>query len=137
MFYGPPKAYAIAACENDLVSLGNGINLSREDASVIIVCLDWFIMFVLAICIIRLKWYENVSVVDMKNGKLKVEDFSVFLPNIPILKENYSNNPDLLTAQLAIHLEEIVGHELQVIQELKDIQENQGKVVSIHYGLAS
>ena len=48
----------------------------------------------------------------MKNSKLKVEDFSVFLPEIPIKKENYNNNPDLLTAQLAIHLEEIVAHEL-------------------------
>jgi uncharacterized membrane protein len=94
-------------------------------------------MFFLAICIIRLKWYEEASVVDMKNGKLKVEDFSVFLPEIPIKKENYDNNPDLLTAQLALHLEEIVAHELQSIPELKEIQENQGKVVSIHYGLSS
>ena len=137
LFYGPPKAYAIASCENDSVSLGNGIELTREDASLVIVILDWLIMFFLAICIIRLKWYEEVSVVDMKNGKLKVEDFSVFLPEIPIHQSEYNNNPDLLTAQLATHLEEIVEHELQVIPELKEIQENQGKVVSIHYGLSS
>lgn len=102
-----------------------------------IVILDWFIMFFLTICVIRLQWYEEVSVIDMKNSKLKVEDFSVFLPEIPIKQENYNNNPDLLTAQLALHLEEIVAHELQVIPELKEIQENEGKVVSIHYGLSS
>jgi hypothetical protein len=98
MFYGPPTAYAIAACENDAISLGNGIELSRENASIMIVCLDWLIMFFLAICVIRLKWYEEISVIDMKNGKLKVEDFSVFLPEIPIAQLNYNNNPDMLTA---------------------------------------
>jgi hypothetical protein len=137
VFYGPAKAYAIASCENDAVSMGNGIVLSRQNASIMIVCLDWFIMFFLTMCIIRLQWYEEVSIIDMKNSKLKVEDFSVFLPEIPIKQENYNNNPDLLTAQLAIHLEEIVAHELQVIPELKEIQENEGKVVSIHYGLSS
>jgi hypothetical protein len=98
LFYGPPTAYAIASCENDAISLGMGIQLNRENASIMIVCLDWFIMFVLTICVIRLKWYEEVSVVDMKNGKLRVEDFSVFLPEIPIAKNNYNNNPELLTA---------------------------------------
>jgi hypothetical protein len=29
VFYGPPKAFAIAGCENDAISLGNGIVLSR------------------------------------------------------------------------------------------------------------
>lgn len=73
-----------------------------------VVCLDWTIMFFVAIMIIRLSWYESVSVTDMKNGKLKIEDFSVHLPNIPIPKSEYHNNPDLLSAQLAVHLEEIV-----------------------------
>jgi hypothetical protein len=60
----------------------------------------------------------------MKNGKLRIEDFSVYLPSIPVPKEEYHNNPDLLSAQLAVHLEEIVSHELQVIPELEEIQEN-------------
>lgn len=98
MFYGPPTAYAIASCENDAISLGNGIELNREITSIMIVSLDWLVMFILAICVIRLKWYEEVSVVDMKNGKLRVEDFSVFLPEIPIPQGNYNNNPDMLTA---------------------------------------
>jgi len=98
IFYGPPKAYAIASCENDSISLGNGITLTREAASIMIVCLDWFVMFFLAMCIIRLQWYEEVSITDMKNGKLKVEDFSVFLPEIPIKRDRYNNNPDLLSA---------------------------------------
>lgn len=43
----------------------------------------------------------------------------------------------MLTAQLATHLEEIVGHELQVINELTEIQENEGQVVNINFGLNS
>jgi hypothetical protein len=34
-------------------------------------------------------------------------------------------------------LEEIVGHELQVIEELNEIQENQGQVTNIYFGLNS
>ena len=48
----------------------------------------------------------------MKDKKLRIEDFSIFLPNIPIDKALYDNNPDLLTAQLAVHLEDVIGHEL-------------------------
>jgi len=34
----------------------------------------------------------------MKNGKLRIEDFSVYLPHIPVPKEEYHNNPDILAA---------------------------------------
>jgi hypothetical protein len=34
----------------------------------------------------------------MKNKKLRIEDFSIYLPSIPIDKSKYDNNPDLLTA---------------------------------------
>lgn len=57
----------------------------------------------------------------MKNKKLKIEDFSVYLPSIPVNKSQYDNSPDLLAAQLAVHLEDIIGHELQVIPELREI----------------
>jgi len=102
-----------------------------------VVVLDWAIMFFVAIMIIRLRWFEKVAVTDMKNGKLRIEDFSVQMPFIPINRDQYQNNPDLLTAQLATHLEEIVGHELQVIKELEDIQENQGQVINVYFGLNS
>lgn len=77
-----------------------------------IVVFDWLIMLIVAIAIIRLRWYEAQTVNDLKNKKLKLEDFSVFLPNIPIDKALYNNNPDLLSAQLAVHLEEVIKHEL-------------------------
>ena len=58
--------------------------MTREDASNIIVILDAFIAFMFTIAIFRLRWYERVSITDMKKGKLKIEDFSVYLPNIDI-----------------------------------------------------
>lgn len=111
VFYGPAKAYGIAMCEINTVDLGS-IKLTREQGAIMVVTLDWCVMFFVSIMIIRLRWYEQRSVTDMKNGKLRIEDFSVYLPEIPIPKEDYHNNPDLLTAQLAVHLEEIVSHEL-------------------------
>lgn len=135
-YYGPPKAYGIAMCELDFVDMGS-ISMSREHGAIVVVVLDWVIVIFVTIMIIRLRWYEKVSVTDMKNGKLRIEDFSVKLPFIPIKKDNYNNNPDLLCAQLATHLEEIVGHELQVIHELNEIQENQGQVVNVYFGLNS
>jgi hypothetical protein len=110
-FYGPAKAYGIALCEIDTVDMGK-IKMTREQGALMVVVLDWFIMFFVAIAIIRLRWYEKTSVTDMKNSKLRIEDFSVYLPEIPVPKDEYHNNPDLLTAQLAVHLEEIVSHEL-------------------------
>jgi hypothetical protein len=107
-------------CEINTVDMGN-IKLTREQGAILVVTLDWFIMLFVAVMIIRLRWYEKVSVTDMKNGKLRIEDFSVYLPEIPVPKYDYHNNPDLLTAQLAVHLEEIVSHELQVIHELEEI----------------
>lgn len=48
----------------------------------------------------------------MKHGKLIIEDFAATIPYIPLKPEDYNNNPNLLTAILTVHLEEIVGHEL-------------------------
>ena len=72
-------------------------------------------MLMVSICIIRLRWYEKVSVNDMKQGKLRLEDFTITLPTIPITKRDYGNNPDLLTAQICTHFESVVGYELQCI----------------------
>jgi len=69
-------------------------------------------MLMVSVCIIRLRWYENVSVNDMKQGKLRLEDFTITLPTIPISKRDYANNPDLLTAQICTHFESVVGYEL-------------------------
>jgi len=111
-FYGPSKVYAIAQCEIQTVSL-LGTLMTREEGSYLVVGLDCFIMFIIAISIIRLRWYENVSVSDMKKGKLRIEDFSVYIPNIPITKEDYNNSPELLKAMIAVHFEDIMANELQ------------------------
>lgn len=78
-----------------------------ETVSVTIVSLDAFIMIMFVMAIIRLKWYERVTIEDMKKEKLVIEDFTVVLPDIPISREEYNNNPDLLTAMLANHLEKV------------------------------
>jgi hypothetical protein len=70
----------------------------------------------------------------MKQQKVRLQDFSVDIPEIPIYSDDYNNNPDLLTAMLACHLEEIVGHELQQIPELTTIQKNEHQVLQINYG---
>lgn len=86
-----------------------------------VVLLDAAMMWFISIMVIRLRWYEKISVQDMKQGKTTIEDFSVSIPSIPIDREEYHNNPDLLTAMLATHMEEIVASELQCIPEIEEI----------------
>ena len=120
-FYGPPKVYGIVTCEIDQVILGDLMTNERQEAAIFATILDSLVVLIFYFSAIRLKWYEKVAVSDMKKGKVKLEDFAVYVPQIPINKKHYNNNPDLLTAQLAVHMEEIVGHELQVIGDLFEI----------------
>jgi hypothetical protein len=106
VFYGPPKVYAIAKCESDSLRMGT-INVPWETASIAIPAIDAFIVMVITVAIIRLRWYEKASVEDMKKEKLAIEDFTVVLPSIPVKSDEYDNNPDLLTAMLATHLEKV------------------------------
>jgi len=80
-------------------------------------------MLMVSVCIIRLRWYEKMTVNDMKQGKLRMEDFTVFMPFIPIDKKDYGNNPDLLRAQMFNHFEDVISNELQQIPEMKEFQE--------------
>ena len=57
---------------------------------------------------------------DMKRGKSAIEDFSVHVPSIPIDKEEYENNPDLLAAILAVHFEKIAADSDQCLEGLED-----------------
>ena len=92
--------------------MGTDLTYPWETVSVTIVSLDAFIMIMFVIAIIRLKWYERATIEDMKKEKLVIEEFTVVLPEIPISIEEYNNNPDLLTAMLANHLEKVTQHEL-------------------------
>lgn len=136
VFYGPPKVYAIARCESTMLKMGE-FEFGWELASITIVAVDAFMMMLFAVAIIRLKWYERASAEDMKKEKLAIEDFAVVLPEIPLGHEEFNNNPDLLTAMLATHLEKVTQHELQQIEELELIQQNHTQVVDINYGLSS
>lgn len=133
--YGPSKVYAIAQCESDTIKVGQ-INYAFpwKYVSIGIVCFDCIIVFMFTVCIMKLRFREEDTVQDMKQEKVRLEDFSVDIPNIPISQEDYDNNPDLLTAMLACHLEEIVGHELQQIPELTTIQKYENHVLEVNYG---
>jgi len=96
--FGPAKVYAIALCEATGIAINENITLTRDQVSYVIIAFDCLILFVVTVSIIRLRWYEKVSVLDMKNGKLRLEDFSVYMPEVAINKKDYNNNPDLLTA---------------------------------------
>jgi hypothetical protein len=68
------------------------------------------ILFLLAV--FRLQIYENLSTQDIKEGSIGIEDFTVHLPDIPISVDDYNGNPELLTAMLATHFEDIVSNEV-------------------------
>lgn len=73
-----------------------------------VVGLDCLIMLIMSVCIIRLRWYEQASILDRKMNNLNLEDFTITIPSIPIGKDKYSNSPDILKAQLAVHLEDVL-----------------------------
>lgn len=52
--------------------------------SMIVVGIDVFIMIIFMIAIFRLRWYEELTVQDMKAASLRIDDFSVLLTAIPI-----------------------------------------------------
>lgn len=72
---------------------------------------------------------------------MRIEDFSLLLDEIPIAKEEYNNNPDLLAAMMVAHIEDVCQGEAQAIEEMEDdelySQETCSQVASIHFGLTS
>lgn len=81
-----------------MVLLGKQSPITRSNGAILVVVLDCVVMYAIAIAILRLRWYEKASVLDMKQGKLLLQDFAVIIPNIPIDKKDYNNSPDLLKA---------------------------------------
>jgi len=86
--------------------------MSREEASYQIVALDASIIFIIVVAIFRLRRYEQISVADLKKGKCKIEDFAVYVPNIPISEKDYNKSPELLKAMIATHFEDICNNEV-------------------------
>jgi hypothetical protein len=124
-------------CTQDKVNLTKDFAIEREFASVLIVAFDCLIMLILTWAVIKLNFYERLAVFDIRNGKMKIEDFSVCIRSIPIKPEEFGNNIDLLKAMIVTHLEDVASGEAMVNPEFHDIIKNEGQVVSCHFGLTS
>ena len=81
--YGTAKYYGLALCTSDTVLLGS-LELSRSSASILVVSLDLLILLVFYLSIIRLQWYESLFERDMQEKAPMIEDFSIYLQDIPI-----------------------------------------------------
>ena len=56
-----------------------------------------------------------------------IEDFSIYIKNIPIKPEDYDNNQDLLQAMISVNLEKIL---IQRFMADQNISEDQAKDLS-------
>ena len=77
-------------------------------ASLIIVGSDILICLIFTIALFRLRWYEQLVEKDRQLLQPVVDDFSVYMPSIPIAPKDYDNNPELLTAMISTHLEGVL-----------------------------
>jgi hypothetical protein len=105
--YGQPTVHGISMCKQEQIVVTNSWSLSRDRASLIVVWIDVSIILIFVLAIYRLKFYEELTNVDLRNGQMKVEDFSLMFDGIPINEEDYNSNPELLTAMMATHIEDI------------------------------
>jgi len=124
-------------CTQDKVNLTSNFAIDRQVASVLITVIDCCILFILTWAVIKLKLYERLAIFDIRNGKMKIEDFSVCIRSIPIEPEEYNNDIDLLKAMVVTHLEEVVKGEAMVNPEFHDIIKNEDQLISCHFGLTS
>ena len=98
-----------------------------------IVVLDVAIFIIFTWAVIRLKWYEKLVILDIRDGKMKIEDFSVLINDIPIPSLDYKNDPELLKAMIVTHLEDIIAQE-PVVNEPEDdtiIPKHESDILSI------
>jgi len=100
-------------CKQDKIKMGDVASIEWEYASIGICAIDAMIMLIISFAIISLRSYEKASNEDLKQGRLRIEDFSVIIPTIPIEADDYSNSPALLKAMMALHLEDICAGEMQ------------------------
>jgi hypothetical protein len=91
MHYGPVKFYGLALCTQSSVHFGPS-SISRHSASILIVVLDILILLIFYISLVRLQWYESLFERDRQILSPMIEDFSIYIENIPIKAEDYDNN---------------------------------------------
>tara|TARA_B110000285_G_scaffold229495_1_gene294317 strand:- start:1227 stop:1553 length:327 start_codon:yes stop_codon:yes gene_type:complete len=82
------------------------MEMSRDTAANIVVLFDILIIAIFTLSIFRLRWYETLVEGDRQLLQPHIEDFSVYIDEIPIEPEVYEDNPELLTAMMAVHLEQ-------------------------------
>lgn len=51
-----------------------------------------------------------------------IEDFSIYIPEIPFKPEEYNDNPDILTAMLAVSLEDILIKKFMDEEGLEELE---------------
>ena len=76
-----------------------------------VVSLDLGVTFIIVVALLRLKNYEKLTVSDLRNQKLRIQDFTVYMKEIPLKEQVYNNNPELLRAMLTTHMEDIIQNE--------------------------
>jgi hypothetical protein len=86
----------------------------------IIVAIDVTIVLIFFFAILRLRFFEDLTIQDIQQAEHRIEDFSVHLESIPISKDKYSNDADLLSAILAPHLEDEVTYGIEKSGVLRD-----------------
>lgn len=100
--------------------------ISRSSASNLIVWIDSLIMVIFIMVVFRLKWYENLVEKDRQLKMPKTEDFSIFLPTIPIQEKDYmiadEISPELLSVQMATHIEDILVEKFQTQDQLSEFE---------------
>mmetsp|Transcript_1146 Transcript_1146/g.2100 ORF Transcript_1146/g.2100 Transcript_1146/m.2100 type:complete len:700 (+) Transcript_1146:1456-3555(+) len=132
-YYGEASVKALVVCsQEELNVIGLG-QMSRDMASAIIVGLDLLIQFVFVVALFRVKYLEELTNHDMKQGVYSLDDFSILIENVPIPPSDYENNPELLAAMIVPHLEEVVRNEVQVISELEG-EAHESEIIAIHFG---
>ena len=135
--YGPPRIYAWAQChEKDIRIIGQK-RMTRQEIALLVVYLDIVVLLLFVLAIFRLKFYEPLTIHDLRQGSLRIDDFSVQMIDIPLSKSEYNNNPEYLNAVMVTHFEDIISGELQFYDQLEEVQQFQNQVASIHYGMTS
>lgn len=109
----------MAVCEKAMVKFLGG-EISRQSASMIIVCTDIAISIIFTLALFRLRWYEQLVEKDRQLLQPVVDDFSVYLSTIPISPKDYDNNPELLTAMMATHLESTLTRKFMEEEKLEE-----------------
>jgi len=121
-YYGPPKLFFLSKCSQQTIKVGDFWEIGWERASKVVVWIDILTVFVFVLASFRLKYYQDLVTRDFKDDKFTIDDFSILIKSIPVSPEEYDNCPELLTAMMATHLEDILRNEMQSILQMQDMQ---------------